>query len=232
MTNRNRKKEVKPGKELEKSKKDKSVEAIKKDNSEREKKMETPALIISVVSIAMSIITLIFSSYQSNREYEYKLDPEIESTTEIGIQIEGVERNRTIQTQSEEVHINILQKNNLQTAYLIHSDHQVEKLEIDEAEETLESTISDRIEMGKPDFTIGSIDYQYVFILLKGLDGTMELYLIYLKSDGNTFTFNGVSEAEVWGLANAHEGDGSYEGEKKMAAEYLNVLEGCRAYVF
>lgn len=232
MTNRNRKNAVKSSNSLEKSKKNKSIEVIKNHNLGSEKKMDIPALIISILALITSVITMILSTYQSNREYRYKLDPEIESTTAVGIQIEGIEGNRTVQAQSEEVQIKILQKNNLQTAYLIHSDYQVEKLEMDEAEETLESTISDRIAMGQPDFSVGAIEYQYVFVLLKGLDGTTELYLIYLKSENSKFTFNIVSEAEVWGLANAHKGNHAYEGERCMAAEYQKVLEGCKTYMF
>lgn len=187
-------------------------------------------LIVEWVAVGIYLIVFIFWVC-SLEVYEYKPDPEVIATSEFGVQIIQSDGERIVEKRSLGVEIKILQENNLQTAYLIQPDYEVEKLEIIEEEAILLSKINEKSQLGMPDFSIGDIDYQYTFLLLKGLDGTYELYLIYTKSEGEEFTFAGVSEAEVWGLANAHEGEVNYEGERRMAEQYLRILEGCRNYI-
>ncbi len=217
MTNRNRKQEIK---------------SAKKKGLLGSVSVETASLIISLLALISSIISIMVSAIYSNKEYEYKLDPEITATTEIGIQIEQQDSNRTARARSEGIEVTILQKNNLQAAYLIDPDYEVEKLEINEAEDILETRMKEKIQMGIPDLSVGGVDYQYTYLLLKGLDGTCELYLIYARSEEGIFTFNGVSEVEVLGLAEAHANEETYEGEREMAKQYKEILEGCREYMF
>ena len=56
-------------------------------------------------------------------------------------------------------------------------------------EERLLSKFSQELKMNKADLVFGDLTYQYVFLLLKGLDDTSELYLVYAKSNGEVFEF-------------------------------------------
>ena len=145
MTNRNRKQEIK---------------SAKKKGLLGSVSVETASLIISLLALISSIISIMVSAIYSNKEYEYKLDPEITATTEIGIQIEQQDSNRTARARSEGIEVTILQKNNLQAAYLIDPDYEVEKLEINEAEDILETRMKEKIQMGIPDLSVGGVDYQ------------------------------------------------------------------------
>ena len=77
----------------------------------------------------------------------------------------------------------------------------------------------------KPDLITSTHQYHYQYIVLKNLDGSFRLYLVYLKNNGNMADFQAVSEIEIYGLKNGHADDPIYEGEKVMAERYEEIME-------
>lgn len=136
------------------------------------------------------------------------------------------------QIYSDGIRIEIQEKNNLERAYLIYPDNEVEKLNINEVDAVLEEELNENIKLKKYDFQYGEQRYQYRFLYLIGLDGNTELSLIYIKSGKDEMVFNGVSGIEIWGLANSHPDDPDFEGEKMMAAQYEQIIKDSEKYIF
>lgn len=76
-----------------------------------------------------------------------------------------------------------------------------------------------------PDLITSTHQYHYQYIVLKNLDGSTRLYLVYVKNNGNMAEFQAVSEIEIYGLKNGHADDPVYEGEKVMAEQYEEITE-------
>lgn len=132
-----------------------------------------------------------------------------------------------------ECKIQILQKNNLRSAYLIHDDYEVEELELDEIENMLEIELNEKIEFNKPSMIVNDISYHYEFLLLEGLDNSYKLVLIYVRSGKieGEFGFDAISGIEILELEKMHMNEEDYEGEKIMAEKYLEILERCEKYM-
>jgi len=194
--------------------------------------IEVLPIIISCFALAVSGIALYVNYYFNPKEYEYKIDPEVEVIGRIGLQVLQNGTGYSEESFLEDMQIHILQKHNLQEAYLISPDNTVEKLEIDDMEEHLLSKFSQELKMNKADLVFGDLTYQYVFLLLKGLDDTSELYLVYAKSNGEGFEFQAASGIEIWGFANSHPDNPEFAGEKAMAAQYENLLKASEKYRF
>lgn len=194
--------------------------------------IEVLPIIISCFALAVSGIALYVNYYFNPKEYEYKIDPEVEVIGRIGLQVLQNGTGYSEESFLEDMQIHILQKHNLQEAYLISPDNTVEKLEIDDMEERLLSKFSQELKMNKADLVFGDLTYQYVFLLLKGLDDTSELYLVYAKSNGEGFEFQAASGIEIWGFANSHPDNPEFAGEKAMAAQYENLLKASEKYRF
>ena len=194
--------------------------------------IEVLPIIISCFALAVSGIALYVNYYFNHKEYEYKIDPEVEVIGRIGLQVSQNGTGYSEESFLEDMQIHILQKHNLQDAYLISPDNTVEKLEIDDMEERLLSKFSQELKMNKADLVFGDLTYQYVFLLLKSLDDTSELYLVYAKSNGEVFEFQAASGIEIWGLANSHPDNPDFAGEKAMAVQYENLLKASEKYRF
>lgn len=192
--------------------------------------IEVLPIIISCFALAVSGIALYVNYYFNHKEYEYKIDPEVEVIGRIGLQVSQNGTGYSEESFLEDMQIHILQKHNLQDAYLISPDNTVEKLEIDDMEERLLSQFSQELKINKADLVFGNLTYQYVFLLLKGLDDTSELYLVYAKSNGEVFEFQAASGIEIWGLANSHPDNPDFAGEKAMAVQYENLLKASENY--
>ena len=192
--------------------------------------IEVLPIIISCFALAVSGIALYVNYYFNHKEYEYKIDPEVEVIGRIGLQVSQNGTGYSEESFLEDMQIHILQKHNLQEAYLISPDNTVEKLEIDDMEERLLSKFSQELKINKADLVFGDLTYQYVFLLLKGLDDTSELYLVYAKSNGEVFEFQAASGIEIWGLANSHPDNPDFAGEKAMAVQYENLLKASEKY--
>lgn len=189
-------------------------------------------IIVSCLALIVSVISIWVNFYYNNKEYEYKIDPEIEVTGRIGLQIHQNGNGYSEETFLDDMQIHILQKNNLQEAYLIYPGSTVEKLVIADMEEKLMSKFNQELKMNKADLVFGNVTYQYLFLLLKGMDDTSELYLVYAKSNGEVFGFQGASGIEIWGLANSHPNNPDFEGEKVMAAQYEQIIKESGKYIF
>ena len=126
MTNKNKKLKVRNFNEVRKS-----SEEIK----EKERKYNMLETIIAIITIGISVISLVISIIAVNYsdkeyEYEYKLSPEIELESRVLIKAEEVRDEINPINYSRKTKIKIINKNNLDKAYLIHPDNSVEKLNI------------------------------------------------------------------------------------------------------
>lgn len=189
------------------------------------------SMYVSVLGAVVSIVSVIFTIYFANKEYKYKLDPEVTAATEIGAEAYEIGGQYVSHVYSDGIKIQILNKNNLEKAYLIYSDNRVERLNINEVEDALETKLNEYIKMNKYDLQIGEMSYQYCFLYLEGLDGGNELTLIYAKSGDGEFKFDEAAGIKVWGLANSNKDDPKYEGERIMAEKYLKIMEESSAYI-
>lgn len=189
-------------------------------------------IVMNIISLVLSVLAICITAFFSAREYNYKISPEIDGSFRMGIQINENGEEREVVPYVEELNIEIIQKNNLQEAYWISADEQVEKMKIDTIEDKLKSKMKDEITFGKTYFAYDRTFYQYGFLMLKGLDQTWELYLIYSKCNGETYSVLSVSEIEVWSMANTYPGNPEYNGEKEMAKQYMKILKETQDYMF
>ena len=178
------------------------------------------------MSLIVSIISIGASGYFAIKEYQYKLDPEVTANTEIGVMAYQTDDSmKSFDVYSDGITIHILAKNNLSKAYLIYPDFTGKEMAVNDVEHILEQELDSGFKVGEYDLQTGEAAYQYRFVALKGLDGSYNLTLIYTKWDGEEFVFDGVSDMEVWGMANSNVIDPLYEGEKIMAKEYRMILQ-------
>lgn len=228
MTNKNKKLKVRNFNEVRKS-----SEEIK----EKERKYNMLETIIAIITIGISVISLVISIIAVNYsdkeyEYEYKLSPEIELESRVLIKAEEVRDEINPINYSRKTKIKIINKNNLDKAYLIHPDNSVEKLNINEFNNTIEENFNENIR-GEYDLEIGGMFYQYRYILLIGLDGSFDLYLVYLKTDGDAdgFVLSEASGVEIWGLINSNKNNPEFDGERIMAEQYKKILAEISYYM-
>lgn len=226
MTNKNKKLKVRNFNEVRKS-----SEEIK----EKERKYNMLETIIAIITIGISVISLVISIIAvnySDKEYEYKLSPEIELESRVLIKAEEVRDGINPINYSRKTKIKIINKNNLDKAYLIHPDNSVEKLNINEFNNTIEENFNENIR-GEYDLEIGGMFYQYRYILLIGLDGSFDLYLVYLKTDGDAdgFVLSEASGVEIWGLINSNKNNPEFDGERIMAEQYKKILAEISYYI-
>lgn len=218
-----------------KNKQENNVNNKEKENEKNEGKYKMyesiVVLVISGISLGVSIFVACFTVYYANKEYEYKLSPEITAKTEVRVKAYKVGDDTEHKVYSDKIEIKILNKNNMDKAYLIYPNNVVKKLTINEMENTLEEDLNEDAKMEKYDLEVGNKFYQYRFLFLTGKDGSNELYLIYMKTDGKEIVLDGVSGIEIWGLANANKDNPEYEGERIMAEQYEEILKESYDYI-
>lgn len=206
----------------------------KKDDKKEDKKkrsytmLDVMTMVISTVAVVISLFSLYFSSYYDKKEYEYKLELQIEVSGLPDLEVDS--SGHSIKPSMAEIHVNIVEKNNLEEAYVIYTDGEVERVEPEDIEDTLAGTIEYGIQE-EPDIISGEYEYRYIFLYLKSLDGSCTLHLIYTKSSPGYMIFWGGTGVEVYGLQNSHENDAAYEGEKIMAQEYAKIIEEMPKYM-
>ena len=227
MKNRDKKNKQLNLKKQEKTNVSKEKE-VKKQGMDAKIAIDIVALIVSALAVVLAGFSLLYAK----KEYDYKIDPEV--TASMGVKAEAYQVNgkNEYQIYSDGIRIEIQEKNNLERAYLIYPDNEVEKLNINEVDAVLEEELNENIKLKKYDFQYGEQRYQYRFLYLIGLDGNTELSLIYIKSGKDEMVFNGVSGIEIWGLANSHPDDPDFEGEKMMAAQYEQIIKDSEKYIF
>lgn len=189
---------------------------------------EALSIIISFLALGVSIVALIHSDHYSELEYKYKVDPQIEITGRP--EIKATPSGGPPFTTMGEIQVSVVEKNNLDSAFIIYGDNRVERLELDDMEGTLEGKIKSGVDT-KADIVSGEWEYRYFFLCLESLDGETKLYLIYTKSLPGFFTFNAASGIEVYGLEKAdYENEADYVGEKLMARKYVQLLKELPEY--
>ena len=225
---------------------DKGIRSEKEKREPRIKKEEIPEgrkkvtiinlvnSIIAIMALAVSVLSLWNQSQYAQLEYQYKMKPQVDMQGKMGVTIQKYENGSGTATPTvSECKIQVLQKNNLRSAYLIHDNYEVEELELDDIENMLEIELNEKIEFNKPSMMRNGISYHYEFLLLEGLDDSYELFLIYLRSGkvGGEFGFNAISGAEIIELEKAHMDNEDYAGERELAQKYLEILESCEKYI-
>lgn len=232
MTNRNQK-TVKKKKEKQVRVSAKKEEMVKEEKG-KNKMLDILSILVSGLALIISAVSLLSQYHYSELEYQYKIKPEIDMQGGMGVIVQKYEDGSGIVTPNvSECKIQVLQKNNLRTAYLIHDNYEVEEVELDNIENMLELELMEKIEFNKPSMVCNDIPYHYEFLLLEGIDDSYELFLIYLRSGklGGEIAFDAVSGAEIIELEKSHIGEEDYEGEKELAKKYLEVLEECKKYM-
>lgn len=218
----------------EKKSKGKQVEKEEKQNEQSKEEKKKRWNIANVISVASLFITTFLTCFTLNyldKEYKYKLSPEVEIYSGIKLQLYQLENNVEKDVYSERIKIKIKNKNNLEKAYLIYPNNVVRKLNIDEVENTLVESFDKDIELKKDELKFGDNSYQYCFLLLMGMDGSYELCLIYVKTDGENIKIDSVSGIEIWGLENSNKDDPEFEGERVMAEQYRKILKESSNYI-
>ncbi|MDY6226548.1 MAG: hypothetical protein SPH93_02535 [Clostridium sp.] len=184
-------------------------------------------LVLPTISLVLSIVAIYQVDINNRNESAYE---EMDSNL-IDVEIYKVDNSTTDEIYSEKVEIQIFNKDNIEKAYLIYPNNVVKNIDIDEAEEIIEETLNKDIELEIYDFVEEYRFYQYRFLFLIDSEDSYSLYLIYVKKDGEKMIVNAVSGIEVWGLANSNKDNPKYEGERIMAQQYKQILEGSSDYI-
>lgn len=183
------------------------------------------SVVVSVMALTISIIGLSYSVFYEQKEYEYKRVPELEMGW-VPV-FRKTADNTNLKIGIQEIQIHIADENNLDEVYLIRSDRSVSKLTVEKKDICIQlaTDMKEYFSENKPDLITSTHQYHYQYIVLKNLDGSFRLYLVYLKNNGNMADFQAVSEIEIYGLKNGHADDLIYEGEKVMAERYEEIME-------
>lgn len=211
-----------------------NVEQSCNENGEKERRYTMAEMIAAGITIVISIVSLVVSIIAvmyADKEYEYKLSPEITTMAKLGVEAYQLDDNINFQFSAKELKIKIINKNNLEKAYLIYPNNTVKKLNVNDIEGSLEEDLNKNIELKEHDLEEGGKFYQYRFLFLMGLDGSYELHLIYTKGEGKDLEFYGLSGIEIWGLENSNKDNPEFEGERIMAEQYRKILEESSNYI-
>lgn len=183
------------------------------------------SVVVSVMALTISIIGLSYSVFYEQKEYEYKRVPELEMGW-VPV-FRKTADNTNLKIGIQEIQIHIADENNLDEVYLIRSDRSLSKLTVEKKDICIQlaTDMKEYFSENKPDLITSTHQYHYQYIVLKNLDGSFRLYLVYLKNNGNMADFQAVSEFEIYGLKNGHADDPIYEGEKVMAERYEEIME-------
>lgn len=228
----------------------KIISTGKREKKKTREKMKISDIVGMITSIAgvitagaalvVSVVAFQNQSQYTELEYRYKLKPEIDmqnGNMDISVQ-KSTDGSTEIKSKVSGSKIKILQKNNLRSAYLIHDNYEVEKLELENVENELEANLNEQVEFNTPNMIINGVSYHYEFVLLEGLDDSYELFLIYLRSgkleeleELEEVGYKSVSGAEIIELEKAHMDEDDYAGERELAKKYLEILEECEKYI-
>lgn len=189
------------------------------------------SIILSCVALIVSIFAYHNQSQYAEMEYEYKLEPEIDVTGAMSFEMQKQDDGVDITLNNDNFEIQLLQKNNLRRAYLIHANYKVEKLEMDEIEQTLNNDWENTFQFKEPDLEKNGVKYNYEFLYLEGLDQSSSLYLIYARyGKTENFCVQALSGVEIIELEKLNEDDDKYEGERELAKLYLDTWDMCQTY--
>lgn len=211
--------------------KKKQVKPVRQEKTERSATvLEIVSTTIAAFALFVSIIALRYSTHYAQLEYEYKVDPQMEIHGNMEVMVNPSIGEDPLAAMSE-IQVSILEKNNLDRAYVVYTDNRVEALDLG----TMEGTLAGKIKSGldsAPDIVSEEWEYRYFFLYMESLDGDNNLHLIYTKSSPGILEFNVVSGIEVYGLAKAeYKNEEDYAGEKLMAQKYVQLLKELPEYM-
>lgn len=137
-----------------------------------------------------------------------------------------------LQVKMKELHINIIDENNLDEVYFIRADKRVDRLVMDQdnIRVQMETDMKYYFSEKEIDLVTSTHEYSYQYVFLRNLDGSYRMYLAYLKTDGEVATFNVVSGIQVYGLENSDPENPLYEGERIMAKQYREIMSYVKQY--
>ena len=183
------------------------------------------SVVVLVMALTISIIGLSYSVFYEQKEYEYKRVPELEMGW-VPV-FRKTADNTNLKIGIQEIQIHIADENNLDEVYLIRSDRSVNRLTVEKGDICIQlaTDMKEYFSENSPDLITSTHQYHYQYIVLKNLDGSLRLYLVYLKNNGSIAEFQAVSGIEIYGLKNGHIDDSLYEGEKVMAEQYEEIME-------
>lgn len=179
----------------------------------------------NLLAIAISILALIYTIYANNTSFKRNINPYLDYKAEF---------NYTKNTDMEYIdskllpNIEILEKNNLESAFLIDSKYKIEKLEIGNENTELDNHIK-KLSISDIDIKEGNIEYRYKFLLLKSYDEDYDIYLIGLKTevdDNKKITFSPLiySEEYILMLEKYDSNNPRRIGERKIAKQFKEIV--------
>lgn len=196
----------------------------------------TPCM--SLFALIVSVATLYFSvksvSVQT-AEYEYKIAPKIELTASItlaDVLVDGVEKKLPL---LQSFHVKGIEEHNLDELFLIDPRFRVQKIDKENICKSVEEYFSESIKEHEiPDFldTVNDVYYYYRFLVVKSLDGTTDIRVLYFKSSSmdltektGVFGFSDLDKTMMLDFEKGHLGDPLYAGERKIAEQYREITE-------
>ena len=188
------------------------------------------SLIIAALGIIVAIASLLVQWITADREYEYKIPPEIETQGDVSLDVHFTENKNIVGI--NDVSFIVEEENNLRNAYLIEPDFMIEKLDLSVKDGSLSERTGKEMKLGDPDISINGIDYFYKFLVFQGLDNSYSLNLVYSKYNAadNELTLQAVTGIEVLEFERGYKDDPKYEGERIMAQKYKEMQSYCENY--
>lgn len=212
----------------------KITEKKSRENQGRIEKMNVyipiVSMVISVFAVIISACGLLASWYFSEKEYSYKIEPELEFSYATEIQVQAGEQLPDVRL--SDIYVELLEKNNLDEVYVINANNEVERLELEDVENYFEVEIQKKFGKESADLVTDMFEYHYQYIFLKNLNGECNLYIIYLKRKNEMFTLNAISGMEVYALEHSHKEEAEYEGERVMAEQYHEILQYVKEWIY
>lgn len=180
----------------------------------------------NLLAITISILALIYTIYANNISFKRNINPYLDYKAEF---------NYTKNTDMEYINSNLLpnieivEENNLESAYLIDSKYKIEKLELGKENTELDNHIKN-LSLADIDIKEKNIEYRYKFLLLKSYDEDYDIYLIGLKTEideNQQITFSPLiySEEYILMLEKYDSNNPKREGERKIAKQYKEIVK-------
>lgn len=193
-------------------------------------------LIISAMAIVISSASLYVSLKEvglQSDEYTYKIGPKFKLTASVTLTNALVNGNEKKLPILKAFHVDNIEENNLDELFLVDPRFNVKKIDRENISESVEMYFAESIgEDGLPDFsdTVNDVYYYYRFLVIKSLDATTDVRVLYFKSrpidvEVNTenFGFLELDKVAMLEFEKGHLDDPLYEGERKIAEQYREI---------
>lgn len=134
-----------------------------------EKIIELLPLIFSLLSIVIAVQSYLLSQ----KEYEYKIDPEYNFYEKISIENEEIK--------VKDFKIEISKENNLENIYILNSNGRIEKKDFNKGYIDLEINDYYKVKINEDKYI-----YRYIFMITESIDEELEILLVGSKVDLKT----------------------------------------------